>query len=220
MSSRTLSLTDRLYDYLLAASLREPPLLAELRAETAKLPMAGMQISPEQGQFMAFLVETIGARRTLEVGTFTGYSALCVALALPADGKVIACDISEEYTAVGRRYWSRAGVADKIDLRLAPALDTLRRLLAEGGAGSIDFAFIDADKREYDGYYEAVLKLLRPGGIAAIDNVLWDGAVADATKQDDDTRAIRALNEKLKTDTRISLSLLPIGDGLTLARKR
>jgi caffeoyl-CoA O-methyltransferase len=220
MSSRTLQITDRLYDYLLAASLREPALLAELRAETAKLPMAVMQISPEQGQFMAFLVESIGARRTVEVGTFTGYSALCVALALPAGGKVIACDISEEYTAVGRRYWQRAGVADKIDLRLAPALDTLGRLLAEGGAGSIDFAFIDADKREYDGYYEAILKLLRPGGIIAIDNVLWSGAVADPDAQDDDTRAIRALNDKLRTDTRISLSLVPIGDGLTLARKR
>lgn len=220
MSSRTLRMTDRLYDYLLQASLREPPLLAELRAETAKLPMAGMQISPEQGQFMAFLVETIGARRTVEVGTFTGYSALCVALVLPAGGKVIACDISEEYTAVGRRYWSRAGVADKIDLRLAPALDTLGRLLADGGAGSIDFAFIDADKREYDAYYEAVLELLRPGGVIAIDNVLWSGAVADPARQDDDTRAIRALNEKLKADPRISLSLVPIGDGLSLARKR
>jgi caffeoyl-CoA O-methyltransferase len=220
MSSRTLPLTDRLYDYLLATSLREPPLLAELRAETARLPMAGMQISPEQGQFMAFLVETIGASRTLEVGTFTGYSALCVALALPAGGKVIACDISEEFTAVGRRYWQRAGVADKVDLRLAPALDTLGSLLANGGAGSFDFAFIDADKREYDGYYEAVLKLLRPGGIVAIDNVLWDGAVADPARQDDDTRAIRALNEKVKADSRVSLSLVPIGDGLTLARKR
>jgi len=220
MASRTLQMTDRLYDYMLAASLREPPLLAELRAETAKLPMAAMQISPEQGQFMAFLVEAIGARRTVEVGTFTGYSALCVALALPPGGKVIACDISEEYTAVGRRYWSRAGVADKIDLRLGPALDTLGRLLAEGGAGSIDFAFIDADKREYDGYYEAVLKLLRPGGVIAVDNVLWGGAVADAAQQDDDTRAIRALNEKLKADSRVSLSLLTIGDGLTLARKR
>jgi caffeoyl-CoA O-methyltransferase len=220
MSSRTLELTDRLYDYLLRTSLREPPLLAELRAETAGLPMAGMQISPEQGQFMALLVETIGARRTIEVGTFTGYSALCVALALPADGKVVACDVSEEYTAVARRYWSRAGVAAKIELRLAPALDTLGKLLAEGAAGNFDFAFIDADKREYDGYYEAILKLLRPGGLVAIDNVLWSGAVADPAKQDDDTRAIRALNEKLKADTRISLSLLTIGDGLTLARKR
>ena len=220
MASRTLQMTGQLYDYLLQASLREPPLLADLRAETAKLPLAAMQISPEQGQFMAFLVEAIGARRTIEIGTFTGYSALCVALVLPAGGKVIACDISEEYTAIGRRYWSRAGVADKIDLRLAPALDTLERLLADGGAGSIDFAFIDADKREYDGYYEAVLKLMRPGGIIAVDNVLWDGAVADPAKQDDDTRAIRALNEKLKADSRVSLSLLPIGDGLTLARKR
>ncbi len=220
MSSRTLELTDRLYDYLLRTSLREPPLLAELRAETAKLPMAVMQISPEQGQFMAFLVEMIGARRTIEVGTFTGYSALCVALALPADGRVVACDVSEEYTAVARRYWSRAGVAAKIELRLAPALDTLGKLLAEGAAGNFDFAFIDADKREYDGYYEAILELLRPGGLVAIDNVLWSGAVADPAKQDDDTRAIRALNEKLKDDARVSLSLLPIGDGLTLARKR
>jgi caffeoyl-CoA O-methyltransferase len=213
-------MTGQLYDYLLQASLREPPLLAELRAETAKLPMAAMQISPEQGQFMAFLVETIGARRTIEIGTFTGYSALCVALALPAGGKVVACDVSEEYTAIGRRYWSLAGVADKIDLRLAPALDTLANLLADGGAGSFDFAFIDADKREYNGYYEAILKLMRPGGIIAVDNVLWGGAVADPAQQDDDTRAIRALNEKLKADSRISLSLLPIGDGLTLARKR
>ena len=220
MASRTLQMTGQLYDYLLQASLREPPLLAELRAETAKLPLAVMQISPEQGQFMAFLVETIGARRTIEIGTFTGYSALCVALALPSGGKVIACDVSEEYTAIGRRYWSRAGVADKIDLRLAPALDTLANLLADGGAGSIDFAFIDADKREYNGYYEAILKLMRPGGIIAVDNVLWGGAVADPAQQDDDTRAIRALNEKLKADSRISLSLLPIGDGLTLARKR
>ena len=220
MASRTLQMTGRLYDYLLQASLREPPLLAELRAETAGLPLSAMQVSPEQGQFMAFLVETIGARRTIEIGTFTGYSALCVALALPADGKVIACDISEEYTAIGRRYWSRAGVADKVDLRLAPALDTLERLLADGGAGSIDFAFIDADKREYDGYYEAALKLIRAGGIIAVDNVLWGGAVADPAQDDDDTRAIRALNEKLKADSRVSLSLLPIGDGLTLARKR
>jgi predicted O-methyltransferase YrrM len=220
MASRTLQMTAQLYDYLLQASLREPPLLAELRAETAKLPLAAMQISPEQGQFMAFLVETIGARRTIEIGTFTGYSALCVALALPAGGKVIACDISEEYTAIGRRYWSRAGVADKIDLHLAPALDTLERLLANVGAGSIDFAFIDADKREYDGYYEAALKLIRPGGIIAVDNVLWGGAVADPAQDDDDTHAIRALNEKLKVDSRVSLSLLPIGDGVTLLRKR
>jgi len=220
MSNRTIDLTDRLYDYLLKVSLRESPLLAELRAETAKLPMAGMQISPEQGQFMALLAELIGARRALEVGTFTGYSSLVVALAMPADGKLVACDVSEEFTAIARRYWARAGVAAKIDLRLAPALDTLGKLLADGGAGTFDLAFIDADKKEYDGYYEAVLKLLRPGGLLLIDNVLWDGAVADPKKRDSDTLAIRALNKKLHDDKRISLSLIPIGDGLTLARKR
>jgi caffeoyl-CoA O-methyltransferase len=220
MSSRTIQMTDRLYDYLLKVSLREPPLLAELRAETAKLPMAGMQISPEQGQFMALLAELIGARRAIEVGTFTGYSSLCVALALPADGKLIACDISEEFTSVARRYWAKSGIADRIELRLAPALDTLKSLLAGGGAGSFDFAFIDADKTQYDAYYEAILKLLRPGGLITIDNVLWSGAVADGRKRDADTVALRALNEKLKGDKRISLSMLPIGDGLTLARKR
>jgi caffeoyl-CoA O-methyltransferase len=220
MANRTIELTDRLYDYLLKVSLREPPLLATLRAETAKLPMAGMQISPEQGQFMGLLAELIGTRRALEIGTFTGYSSLSVALVLPADGKLIACDVSEEYTAIARRYWARAGVAGKIELRLAPALETLRQLLAEGAAGSFDFAFIDADKREYDGYYEAVLKLLRQGGLMTIDNVLWGGAVADPRKRDADTVAIRALNKKLRDDSRISLSLLPIGDGLTLARKR
>jgi predicted O-methyltransferase YrrM len=220
MANRTIDLTDRLYDYLLKVSLREPPLLAELRAETAKLPDAVMQISPEQGQFMALLVELIGARRAIEVGTFTGYSALCVASALPARGKLIACDISEDYTSVGRPYWERAGVAGKIDLRLGPALDTLRSLLADGAAASFDFAFIDADKKEYDGYYEAILELLRPGGLVAIDNVLWGGAVADSRKRDADTVAIRALNKKLRDDERVSLSLLPIGDGLTLARKR
>ena len=220
MSSRTIQMTDRLYDYLLKVSLREPPLLAELRAETAKLPMAGMQISPEQGQFMALLAELIGARRAIEVGTFTGYSSLCVAQALPSDGKLIACDISEEFTSVARRYWAKAGIADRIELRLAPALDTLKSLLAGGGAGSFDFAFVDADKTQYDAYYEAILKLLRPGGLMTIDNVLWSGAVADGRKRDADTVALRALNEKLKADKRISLSMLPIGDGLTLARKR
>ena len=220
MSNRTIQMTDRLYDYLLKVSLREPPLLAELRAETAKLPMAVMQISPEQGQFMALLAETIGARRAIEVGTFTGYSALCVALALPPGGKLIACDISEEFTAIARRYWAKSGIADRIELRLAPAMDTLHGLLAGGAAGSFDFAFIDADKTQYDAYYEAILKLLRPGGLVTIDNVLWSGAVADGRKRDADTLALRALNEKLKTDKRISLSMLPVGDGLTLARKR
>jgi len=220
MSSRTIPMTDRLYDYLLKVSLREPPLLAALRAETAKMPMAMMQISPEQGQFMALLAELIGARKAIEVGTFTGYSALCVAAALPPDGKLIACDISEEFTSVARRYWAKSGIGDRIELRLAPALDTLKSLLADGGAGSFDFAFIDADKTQYDAYYEAILKLLRPGGLVTIDNVLWSGAVADGRKRDADTLALRALNEKLKTDKRISLSMLPIGDGLTLARKR
>ena len=220
MSNRSLELTDRLYDYLLSVSLREPPLLARLREETAALPLSIMQIGPEQGQFMALLVELIGARRTLEIGTFTGYSALAVALALPPDGRVVACDINEETAAVARRYWAEAGVADKIDLRLAPADETLAGLIAEGRAGSFDFAFIDADKQGYDTYYEACLELLRPGGLIAVDNVLWDGAVADPERDDPDTRAIRALNEKIRDDRRVSLSLLPIGDGLTLARKR
>ena len=169
---------------------------------------------------MDLLVELIGARRTLEIGTFTGYSALAVALALPPDGRVVACDINEETAAVARRYWAEAGVADKIDLRLAPAGETLAGLIAEGRAGSFDFAFIDADKQGYDAYYEACLELLRPGGLIAVDNVLWDGAVADPERDDPDTRAIRALNEKIRDDRRVSLSLLPIGDGLTLARKR
>ena len=220
MSRQTLTLTDTLYDYLLSVSLREPPLLARLREETAALPHAGMQISPEQGQFMALLVELIGARRTLEVGTFTGYSSLCVALALPADGQIVACDVSEDFTKVGRRYWAEAGVEDRIDLRLAPALDTLDSLLDEGQAGTFDFAFIDADKENYDGYYERSLRLVRSGGLVAIDNVLWNGSVIDPDKQDKDTQAIRALNAKLRQDLRVGLSLLPIGDGLTLARKR
>jgi predicted O-methyltransferase YrrM len=224
MAGRRTEIDDRLHDYLLANSLREPEVLRRLREETAGLPHAGMQIGPEQGQFMALLVELIGARRTLEIGTFTGYSALAVALALPADGRVVACDVSEEFTAVARRYWAEAGVADKIDLHLAPALETLDRLLGPGPgggqAGHFDFAFIDADKVNYDGYYERVLSLLRPGGLAAIDNVLWDGKVVEAAPDDPDTQAIRALNAKLKHDARVTISLLPLGDGLTLARKR
>jgi caffeoyl-CoA O-methyltransferase len=220
MASRTLSLTDPLYDYLLKVSLREPPLLARLREETEALPLAAMQISPEQGQFMALLVELIGARRTLEVGTFTGYSALCVARALPADGQIVACDVSAEYTDVARRYWAEAGIADKIDLRLAPALDTLDALLDDGQAGAFDFAFIDADKKNYNGYYERCLALLRTGGLVAVDNVLWNGAVIDPVEQDPDTQAIRKLNLQLQQDERVSLSLVPIGDGLALARKR
>jgi predicted O-methyltransferase YrrM len=220
LASRTINLDERLYEYLIAHSVRDLPVLAELRAETAKMPMAIMQISPEQGQFMGLLVELIGARRTIEVGTFTGYSALAVALALPANGQVIACDVSEEFTSVGRRYWAKAGVANKIDLRLAPATETLDKLLAAGEAGRFDFAFIDADKKNYVGYFERCLKLLRTGGLIAVDNVLWGGEVANPTVDDEDTRAIRVLNDQLKTDQRVSLSMVPIGDGLTLCRKR
>lgn len=220
MSNRTISLDDTLYRYLLDASLREHPALARLRAETATHPRVNMQIAPEQGQFMALLVQLMGATRCIEVGVFTGYSSLAMALALPSDGHVVACDVSEEYTAVARRHWAAAGVADKIDLRLAPATETLDALLAQGEAGRYDFAFIDADKEGYAGYYERLLQLLRPGGLVAVDNTLWDGAVADPANHEPDTVAIRAFNERLRDDERIDLSLVPIGDGLTLARKR
>jgi len=220
MSRRTLTMTDPLYEYLLASSLREPPLLQQLREETARMPNAQLQLSPEQGQFLAFLVRAIGARRTLELGVFTGYSALCVALALPPDGRVVACDVSEEWTSIARRYWDAAGVAAKIDLRIAPALQTLDDLIAEGEAGAFDFAFIDADKDTYPAYYERCLTLLRPGGVIAIDNVLRNGCVADPADQRPGTVAMRAFNAHLHRDERIDLSLLPIGDGLTLARKR
>ena len=220
MSIRTIGLDPALHEYLLSASLREHPALARLRAETASHPRVNMQIAPEQGQFMALLVKLIGARNCIEVGVFTGYSSLAVALALPPSGRIVACDISEEYTAVARRYWEQAGVAGKIDLRLAPALETLDALLASGGAGSYDFGFIDADKEAYADYYERLLRLLRPGGMIAIDNTLWDGAVADPADQEADTVAIREFNARLHDDARIDLSLVPIGDGLTLARKR
>ena len=219
MSNRSLNLDDTLYEYLLTHSLREHPEQIALREATRSHPRAGMQISPEQGQFMALLVKLLGARRTLEIGVFTGYSALSVALALPADGRILACDISEEYTRIGRPYWERAGVAHKIDLRLAPALETLDAELAAGAAGRYDFAFIDADKTGYASYVERCLQLLRPGGLIAIDNVLWSGAVA-LPARDEDTRALQALNERLHGDERIDLSMLPVGDGLTLARKR
>jgi caffeoyl-CoA O-methyltransferase len=218
--SRQINLTDELVAYLQEVSLREPDALRKLREETAKLPMAAMQISPEQGQFMALLVRLIGARRCLEIGTFTGYSALAVALALPADGRVVCCDVSEEYTAVARRAWASAGIDGKIDLHLAPARVTLDKLRAEGRRGSFDFAFIDADKENYDHYYEAALELVRTGGLIAIDNVLWSGAVIDPKKQDADTTALRALNRKLRDDQRVDISMLPLGDGLTLARIR
>ncbi len=220
MSRRTWGIDEKVRKYLLDHSLREPAAAAELRAATAKLPHAGMQISPEQGQLMALLVQAIGARRAIEIGTFTGYSALWVALALPADGRLVCCDVSAEWTAVGKPYWGKAGVAGKIDLRIAPALETLDRLLAGGEAGDYDFAFIDADKTGYDGYYERCLRLLRRGGLIGIDNVLWGGDVADPEKRSADTLALRALNDKLHHDERVSLSMLPIGDGLTLALKR
>ena len=219
MPKQTLGLEQNLYDYLLSVSLREPTILSKLRQETAQLPMSQMQISPEQGQFMALLVKLIGAKKTLEVGVFTGYSSLVVALALPEDGKIVACDVSEEFTSIARRYWQEAGVADKIDLHIAPALETLGNLLTAGEAGTFDFAFIDADKGNYDNYYEQCLKLIRPGGLIAIDNVLWSGRVADTEIQDNQTNKIRDLNRKLHEDSRITLSLVPIADGLTLAIK-
>jgi predicted O-methyltransferase YrrM len=220
MSRRSIVLTDALYEYLLSVSLREPELLARLRQETARQEMARMQISPEQGQFMFLLLRLIGATRCLEIGVFTGYSSLVTALALPEDGRIVACDVSEEWTAVARRYWREAGVESKIDLRIAPALETLDRLVEAGETGRFDFAFIDADKESYLAYYERVLQLLRPGGLLAVDNVLWSGRVADPEVSDADTAALRHFNESLHRDERIDLSLVPIGDGLTLARKR
>ena len=219
MSRRTLNLDERLYRYVLDFSLREHAELAALREATRTHPRAGMQIAPEQGQFLALLVRLIGARRTIEIGVFTGYSALAVALALPEDGRVLACDVSVEYTSVARPYWQRAGVAHKIDLVLAPALATLDARLAAGEAGAYDFAFIDADKTNYDGYYERCLQLLRTGGLIAVDNTLWSGRVAEPAL-DEDTAALQRFNRKLHRDDRIDLALLPIGDGLTLARKR
>ncbi|YAF94752.1 MAG: class I SAM-dependent methyltransferase [Nodularia sp. CChRGM 3473] len=220
MANQTLGLEPQLYEYLLSVSLREPEILTQLRQETAQHPMGGMQIAPEQGQFMALLVQLIGAKKTLEVGVFTGYSSLVVALALPPEGKIIACDVSDEFTAIARRYWQQAGVANKIDLHIAPAIETLDQLLAAGEAETFDFAFIDADKSSYDSYYERSLQLVRPGGLIAIDNVLWSGRVADPKVQDNRTTKIRALNEKLHQDQRINLSLVPIADGLTLAYKK
>jgi caffeoyl-CoA O-methyltransferase len=220
MSNKTFTLPDALYDYVLSVSLREEPVLRRLRMETATDSMSVMQIAPEQGQFMALLVQLMGARKALEIGVYTGYSALCVANALPADGRLVACDISEPWTAVAQRYWREAGVIGKIDLRLAPALETLDQLIQAGETGTFDFAFIDADKENYTAYYEQVLKLLRPGGLIAIDNTLWSGSVIDPSCQDPDTRAIRAFNKALHTDTRVDISLVPIADGLTFALKR
>jgi predicted O-methyltransferase YrrM len=220
MSRRTIAVDDVLYDYFTAVSLREPELLRQLREETGRMPRAQLQLAPEQGQLLAFLVRLIGARRTLELGVFTGYSSLWVALALPPDGWIVACDVNVGWTAIARRYWEAAGVAEKIDLRLAPALETLDHLIAEGQAGTFDFAFIDADKGNYANYYERTLTLVRPGGLIALDNMLQDGRVADPAAQGANVTAVRTLNARLHTDERIDLSLLPLGDGLTLARKR
>ena len=220
MSNRSITLTDSLYEYMNEVSLREPPLLLALREETAAMTRRSMQISPEQGQFMALLARLIGARRCLEVGVFTGYSSLATALALPDDGSIVACDVSEEWTSVARRYRQQAGVTHKIELHIAPATDTLDALLAQGQAGTFDFAFIDADKTNYLAYYERTLALLRTGGLVLVDNTLWSGKVADPEFADADTVALRHFNEVLHRDERVDLSLLPIGDGLTLARKR
>ncbi|QFY41710.1 SAM-dependent methyltransferase [Candidatus Methylospira mobilis] len=220
MSNKNLGLSDTLYDYLLSVSSRESAVQRRLREETAQLPLAGMQITPEQGQFMALLAKLIQAKRVLEIGVFTGYSSLAVALALPEDGRITACDVSEEWTGVARRYWELAGVSGKISLQLGPALTTLDELIADGHSGLYDMAFIDADKENYDGYYERTLQLLRTGGLLLLDNLLWGGKVADPGATDKDTLAIRALNEKIHHDARVINSLLPVADGLGLVIKQ
>jgi predicted O-methyltransferase YrrM len=215
-----LTIDDSLWEYMRRVTLREPPILKRLREETAGHSHAAMQISPEQGQFMALLIQLLDARKTLEIGVFTGYSSLAVALALPDDGRIIACDVNEEWTSIARRYWREAGVDRKIDLRIRPALETLDDLIATGQGGRFDFAFIDADKENYSNYFERALVLVRPGGLIAIDNVLWYGRVIDLAVEDADTRAIRAFNEKLHGDQRVWLSMLAVRDGLTLACKK
>ncbi|HSR11622.1 MAG TPA: class I SAM-dependent methyltransferase, partial [Thermodesulfobacteriota bacterium] len=209
-----------LYKYMLSVSVRQTEVLKRLREETSRFPMAEMQISPEQGQLMSLLVKLLGASRAMEVGVFTGYSSLCVAMVLPPSGKLIACDINREWTDVARRYWRDARVDSIVELHLAPALETMDRLLAEDQGGTIDFLFIDADKENYPAYYDRGLRLLRTGGLMAIDNVFWDGKVADRRVRDRETRAIRELNDRIKADERVDVTMIPIGDGLTLARKR
>jgi len=220
VANASIGLSQELHAYLVKVGVREPDVLRRLRERTAALPEHGMQIAPEQGAFMSLLVKVMGARRCLEVGTFTGYSSTAVALALPADGRLVCCDVSREWTDIARETWTEAGVADRVELRLGPALETLDQLLAEGDAGRFDFAFIDADKPNYDGYVERALRLARAGGLIAIDNVLWSGRVADSSADDESTVAIRSLNEKLATDERIEVAMVPIGDGLTLLRVR
>ena len=217
--TRRYVMSDRIEDYVNGYA-RESAAARRLREETAKLPQAGMQVGPDQAAFLGLLVRASGAKRCLEIGTFTGYSALAIASALPNDGRLVCCDVSEEWTAIARRHWSAAGVSGRIDLRIAPALDTLANLLARGSAGLYDFAFIDADKPRYDAYYEHCLKLLRPGGLVVLDNMLWSGRVADPEHHDADTDALRALNAKIRDDNRVDAVLLTIGDGVMLARKR
>lgn len=219
MSNRTLSIDDRLYDYLRDVAINEPVLLRQLREETAQLDYAVMQISPEQGQFMSLLIKLMGAKRAIEIGTFTGYSSICVAGAMPDDGRLICCDISPQWTAVAEKYWSLAGLDDKIELYSQPAELTLQKLLDEGAEKSFDFIFIDADKQNYIKYYEMALRLLKKGGVIAVDNTLWSGAVADPENIEPGTRAIRRFNEMIKEDRRVSKSLVTIGDGLTLILK-
>jgi O-methyltransferase len=220
VSRRTIRLDDRTFEYLLAHSLREPPALAQLRAETASHPKANMQIAPEQGQFMQVLVRLMGARRAIEVGVFTGYSSLAVMLAMPPDGRLLALDVSPAYTAVARRHWQAAGVADRVELVIGPAKETLDARIAAGESGQYDFAFVDADKTGYLDYYERLLVLLRPGGLIVVDNTLWSGEVANPGNREEDTVALREFNDWLHKDPRIDLALLPVGDGLTLARRR
>lgn len=220
MSVKSHGLSDELHAYVLQVGLREAPILARLREETARLPQQDMQIAPEQGAFMALLVELLGARRCLELGTFTGYSSLAVALALPADGHIVCCDVSKEWTDIARRYWAEARVEDRVELRLAPAMETLDELLANGQADTFDFAFLDADKRNYPAYYERIVRLLRPGGLLCVDNVFWGGDVIRPEVDDEDARAVRALNERIASDEQVTISMIPIADGLTLARKR
>ena len=220
MSNRTLSVTDDIHQYILDASVREPEVLKRLRSVTMVMPDSNMQIGPEQGQFMALLARLIGAKKCIEVGVFTGYSSLALALALPPEGRIIACDVNEKWTDIARQFWREAGVDDKIELKLQPAARTLDELLAAGGEGAYDYAFIDADKTGYDGYYEQLLKLMRPGGLILVDNTLWSGKVANPKESDPDTVALRTLNAKIHADERVDISLVPIGDGLTLIRKR
>jgi predicted O-methyltransferase YrrM len=220
MSTRTYQIGEELHRHLMETTVRDMEVMQRLRTRTAEMAEGGMQISPEQGQFMQFLIKAIRAKRCLEIGTFTGYSALVVALALPEDGEIIACDVSDEFTSVGRPFWQEAGVAHKIDLRIGPGLDSLQALLDEGHAASFDFAFIDADKPNYPHYYELCLELVRPGGVIGIDNTLWGGRIADLSHQDESTHMIRTLNERIRNDDRVDMSLVPIGDGLMLACKR